>query len=78
MTLPPLLIMQGGIDDNVLPAFQVKFADTWRKAGGRCQLEVFEGCHHLWVLDPGPQTDRAHEMLKAFIAQELSALAKAA
>jgi len=78
VALPPLLIMQGGDDDNVLPAFQVKFADSWRAAGGECQLEVFEGCSHLWVLDPGPQTDRAHETLKAFIAQRIGALRKAA
>ena len=76
--MPPLLIMQGGIDDNVLPEFQVKFAESWRAAGGEVELEIFEGCHHLWVLDPGPQTDRAHDMLKAFIAKQLSALQQAA
>lgn len=76
--LPPLLIMQGGLDSNVLPAFQVKFADSWRAAGGECQLEVFEGCDHLWVLEPGPETDRAHDMLKAFIARQLHALREVA
>lgn len=72
--LPPMLIMQGGLDDNVLPAFQVKFRDSYRAAGGACELEVFEGCGHLWVLEPGPDTDRAHEMLKAFIARQLRSL----
>ncbi|MBT5948768.1 MAG: prolyl oligopeptidase family serine peptidase [Nitrospinaceae bacterium] len=72
----PLLLMQGGLDDNVLPAIQQKFAETYRAAGGECELEVFEGCHHLWVLEPGPDTDRAHEMLKAFIARQLHALQK--
>ncbi len=76
--LPPLLIMQGGLDDNVLPAFQLKFRDSYRDAGGECELSVFEGCSHLWVLEPGPDTDRAHEMLKAFIARQLSALQQAA
>jgi acetyl esterase/lipase len=74
--LLPLLLMQGGLDDNVLPAIQQKFAETYRAAGGECELEVFEGCHHLWVLEPGPDTDRAHEMLKAFIARQLHALQK--
>ena len=74
VTLPPLLIMQGALDDNVLPAFQEKFAATYRAAGGSCELTVFEGCGHIWVADPGPQTDRAHEMVKAFIAKNLRAL----
>lgn len=76
--LPPMLVMQGGLDDNVLPAIQQKFVESYRAAGGECELEVFEGCSHLWVLEPGPETDRAHEMLKAFIARQLYALQQAA
>jgi acetyl esterase len=68
-SLPPLLIMQGALDDNVLPAFQEKFAASWRAAGGECALSIFEGCEHLWIDTPGPQTERAHEMVKAFIAR---------
>jgi acetyl esterase len=67
--LPPMLIMQGALDDNVLPAFQQKFAAAYRAAGGECELEIFEGCEHLWVDTPGPQTDRAHAMVKQFIAR---------
>ena len=26
----------------------------------------------MWVAEPGPQTDRAHAMVKAFIARQLS------
>ena len=71
--LPPLLVMQGGLDDNVLPAIQEKFAATYRAAGGDITCEVFEGCGHIWIENPGPQTDRAHEMVKAFIAKQLRA-----
>jgi acetyl esterase len=78
VSLPPMLIMQGGADDNVLPVLQEKFAATYRAAGGECQLEIFEGCEHEWVAHPGPQTDRAHEMVKAFIARQLRALRRAA
>lgn len=78
VSLPPLLIMQGSLDDNVLPALQEKFAATYRAAGGECQLEIFEGCEHLWVDKPGPMTDKAHEMVKAFIARNLSSLRRAA
>jgi acetyl esterase/lipase len=72
VTLPPLLIMQGALDDNVLPAVQEKFAASYRAAGGECELHVFEGCEHEWVAKPGPQTDRAHEMVKAFISRNLA------
>jgi len=72
VTLVPMLVMQGGDDDNVLPEIQVKFAESYRKAGGDCTCEVFEGCGHIWVADPGPQTDRAHAMVKAFIARALA------
>jgi acetyl esterase/lipase len=73
VTLPPLLIMQGELDDNVRPAVQQKFTESYRAAGGECQYEVFSGCQHLWIDDPGPQTDRAHEMVKQFIAKQLKA-----
>jgi acetyl esterase/lipase len=69
VTLVPLLIMQGGLDDNVLPAVQEKFAATYRAAGGDCTYQLFEGCEHEWVATPGPQTDRARAMVKAFIAE---------
>jgi acetyl esterase len=78
VSLPPLFILQGGLDDNVIPPIQIKFAETYRKAGGECKLEIFEGCDHMWVADPGPQTDRAHDMIRAFIAKQLGALRQAA
>lgn len=71
VSLPPIFILQGELDDNVIPAIQAKFAAAYRAAGGDCQLEVFKGCGHMWVADPGPQTDRAHEMIKTFIARQL-------
>jgi len=72
VTLRPLLIMQGELDDNVLPAVQKKFADTYRAAGGDCRYELFENSEHEWTGKPGPQTNRAYEMVKAFIARNLS------
>ena len=78
VTLPPLLIMQGELDDNVLPSAQEKFAASYRAAGGHCELEIFTGCEHMWVAKPGPQTDRAAEVVKDFIARQLSTLRRAA
>ena len=73
VTLVPMLIMQGALDDNVLPAVQEKFVATYRAAGGVCELSIFENSEHEWVAKPGPQTDRAREMVKAFIARQLAA-----
>jgi acetyl esterase len=78
VSMPPIFILQGALDDNVIPAIQEKFAATYRAAGGECQLEVFENCDHMWVHDPGPQTDRAHQMIRAFIAKQLGAPQRAA
>ena len=72
VTLKPFLIMQGALDNNMLPAFQTKFVQTYRAAGGSCDYTVFEGCEHEWVANPGPQTDRAHDMAKAFIARHVN------
>jgi acetyl esterase/lipase len=72
VTLVPLLIMQGALDDNVLPAVQEKFAASYKAAGGQCQFQVFEGCEHEWVAKPGLQTDRARDMVKTFIARQLA------
>ena len=71
VSLGPMLLMQGELDDNVLPAVQQKFAATYKAAGGDIQLHIFEGCEHEWVAKPGPQTDKAREMVKAFIARQL-------
>jgi acetyl esterase len=73
VVLRPLLIMQGALDDNVLPAVQEKFAKTYQAAGGEVQYELFANSVHEWVAEPGPQTTRAHEMVKAFIARQLAA-----
>lgn len=73
VTLPPLLIMQGELDDNVLPAVQERFATTYRAAGGHCEYELFKGCEHEWVAKEGPATDRARETVKAFVATQLNA-----
>jgi acetyl esterase len=71
VVLRPLLIMQGELDDNVLPSEQEKFAATYRAAGGQCQYELFRGAVHEWTADPGPLSDRAAEMVKSFIARSL-------
>jgi acetyl esterase/lipase len=73
VTLPPMFVLQGELDDNVLPAVQERFVATYRAAGGEIDYEVYPGAEHRWIIQPGPQTDRAIEMIKAFIARQLHA-----
>jgi acetyl esterase len=71
LSLIPMFILQGELDDNVLPEVQGRFVATYRKAGGEIDYELFPGCEHRWVANPGPQTDRAIDLIKAFIARQL-------
>jgi acetyl esterase/lipase len=67
----PYLIMQGGLDDNMLPAAQENFVKLYQAAGGQCEYHLFENSVHEWVAEPGPQTDKARETVKAFVARQL-------
>jgi acetyl esterase len=71
IALVPFLIMQGALDDNVLPEMQEKFVNSYRAAGGECEYHLFENSVHEWVAQPGPQTDKARETVKAFVARQL-------
>jgi acetyl esterase len=72
ITLVPWLIMQGALDDNVLPAMQEKFAESYRAAGGQCDYRLFADSTHEWVAVPGPQTDKAQATVREFIARQLN------
>jgi len=69
MNRVPMLIMQGALDDNMLPAVQERFVADYKAAGGDCEYHVFEGVGHDWLDQPGAQTVRAQEVVKAFIAR---------
>jgi acetyl esterase/lipase len=71
IALVPLLIMQGGLDDNVLPSLQENFVRLYREAGGECEYHLFENSVHEWVAEPGPETDKARATVKGFIARQL-------
>ena len=43
---------------------QERFAKTYRAAGGTCDYRLFENSVHEWVAEPGPQTDKAREVVK--------------
>lgn len=71
VTLHPLLIMQGELDD-LPPAVQNRFVNAFRAAGGKVDYAIFEDSDHQWVSSPGPQTDRAHAMARDFIARQVN------
>jgi alpha-beta hydrolase superfamily lysophospholipase len=71
IALAPFLIMAGSLDSNVLPAINRKFAAAYKAAGGDVQLEIFDGAVHEWVAEEGPLTDRARELVKRFIANQV-------
>jgi len=70
--LVPFLIMQGALDDNVLPAMQEKFVETYKAAGGSCDYRLFADSEHEWVAKPGPQTDKARAVVKEFVARQVN------
>ena len=71
IAMVPFLIMQGALDNNVLPETQEKFAKTYKAAGGQVEYVLFENAVHEWVAEPGSQTDKARDVAKAFIARQL-------
>ena len=71
VTLVPFLIMQGGLDDNMLPQAQENFVKLYQAAGGSCEFHLFEHSVHEWVAEESPETDKARETVKAFIARQL-------
>jgi acetyl esterase len=72
VALPPALIVQGTIDANVTPALQERFAGAYRAAGGQVEVALFPDQPHLFTRQAGPETDRAHALIRAFIARQLA------
>ncbi|NBY64835.1 MAG: hypothetical protein EBQ70_12180, partial [Betaproteobacteria bacterium] len=68
--LPPLLIMQGDLDDNVLPITQEQFIKSYKAAGGNGQLIVFKDSEHEWVAQESVQTNKARQTVREFIARQ--------
>jgi acetyl esterase/lipase len=70
--LPPTLIIQGTRDDNVPLSIPQRFDNAFRAAGGDIQVEYFPDQVHGFGNMPGPESDRATGMIKAFIARCLA------
>ena len=70
--LPPTLIIQGTRDDNVPLSIPQRFDTAFRTAGGDIQVEYFPEQVHGFGNMPGPESDRAIGLIKAFIARCLA------
>jgi acetyl esterase len=73
--LPPALVLQGTADDQARPEMAERFVATYSRAGGLVELALFPGEGHGFIRDPGPNTNRALDLMKSFIARQLLAIA---
>lgn len=69
--LPPVQVIQGTADNNIPMSIPNRFAASYRAAGGELDLETFEGMPHNFANLPGPETERAMRLMKAWIARRL-------
>ena len=53
------------------PEAQEKFAKSYKAAGGNIEFHLFENSVHEWVAEEGPNTDKARETVKQYIARVL-------
>jgi acetyl esterase len=70
--LPPAIIIQGTNDSNIPLFIPQKFEAAYRAAGGDIELELFPGMPHRFGNMPGPESERAIELMKGFIARQLA------
>jgi acetyl esterase len=67
--LPPALVFGGDKDEWVPVELMRHFADSWRKAGGEVELQLYEGANHGFMTGKpdAPYAARAIERMKSFI-----------
>jgi acetyl esterase/lipase len=70
-SLPPTLVIAAKGDEAVPNDIPKRFVEAYRNAGGPIEIEWFEG-GHLFGQKPGPQTDRALKVIKAFVARQVA------
>ena len=64
--LPPALLIQGTNDDNIGPVMTSRFVDSYRRAGGELQYEVFEGAPHAFIVKD-PAADIAQRAVRLIV-----------
>ncbi|HLH26460.1 MAG TPA: alpha/beta hydrolase [Chloroflexota bacterium] len=75
--LPAVLLLQGTADTNLTVEMSERFVASYRAAGGQIEMEIFPDMPHGFGNQPGPESDRAMALMKAFVARQLRAGAPA-
>jgi acetyl esterase len=70
--LPPLWIAHAELDENVTLAMSEHLAETYRRAGGRVELQVFPDVGHAFMNFPGPAADAGIARVKDVVARRLA------
>ncbi len=70
--LPPVLVAQPELDDNVPAAITEAFVDAYRKAGGTIEHVRFPGARHSFMQQPGPDWDKAVALMRDFIGRQVA------
>lgn len=72
--LPPMMIIHGEADEEVPVSLSHQFAEAYGAADGHVELHTFPDMSHLFMLKPGPATDRALGLIRSFVARQLHEL----
>lgn len=70
--LPPALIIQGTADNNVPLSALHRFIEVYRASGGAVDIEWFPDMHHGFAYNYGAESDRALEIMKAYVSRQLT------
>lgn len=72
LDLPPALMIQGTGDANLPLSALERFASLYEGADGIIDVQWFPDMPHNFALKEGAETERALEIIKAFISSQLS------
>jgi acetyl esterase len=72
--LPPTLLFDGADDDVLAPKTPERFAEAYGRAGGVIELAKFPRAGHGYARQEGPNLSRTLDLLKSFIARQLTAI----
>lgn len=70
--LPPVLLQLPELDRQVPISMQQAFVDAYRRAGGPIEPTLLPGMAHSAANDPGDHADHCIEVMKRFVATQLS------
>ena len=78
--LPPALVFGGDKDEWVPVELMKSFVDDYNKAGGKAELQLYEGADHQFMTGKpnAPYAAQALERMKQFIRKHTTATANAA